>query len=86
MFVTFPTGYGSAGQAPEIAIEVEDVRQILKTSDTITVLLLNDHAGGYETFRVRLPYAEVIKKINHSKLYAASFVANDVVAAQGGSQ
>lgn len=86
MFVSFPTAYGSPDQAPEIAIEMDDVRQILKTSDTSTVLLLNDHEGGYETFRVRMSYGEVVKKVNHAKLYAASFVANDVAAAQGGTR
>lgn len=88
MFVSFPTRStenARPDRPSEVAIEIDDVRRVVKSSEVTTLLVLDDHAGGLEHLRVRMSYTEVVKKINHAKLYAASFVANDVVAAQGGS-
>jgi hypothetical protein len=86
MFVSFPTAYSGRIDSTEMAIEIDDIRQIAFVNSKVTVLLLNDREGGFETFRVRMGYRECIQKVNHAKLHAASFVDDDVVAAQGGTQ
>lgn len=80
MFVIFPAQAGN--ETAERAVEVNDIRAItrMRLNKARTVIILDDHNGGREHFPVRLPLEEVVRKVNHAKLYEASFIAADTAA------
>lgn len=70
MFIKVPGYDGRKG------IEVDDIREMHEAGD-FTVLSMDDHNGGIELMRIRQSLDVTVKHVNHAKLYAARFVAND---------
>jgi hypothetical protein len=80
MFVAFPTA-AAEGSSARQAIDTEDVRRIIPTGTNTTTLLLDNHAGGLDHFRVRMSMDGVIRMVNEAKMGLIKAVEN----AQGGA-
>lgn len=77
MFGYFTELGGRPSLDREIGLEIDDIRKTEGVGETMTTLWVDDHNGGTEIVRLRMPHHEVIRKINALKLYMASYLAAD---------
>lgn len=83
MFVSFPIEHHGRIDPTEMPIEIDDIRRIVLFTSNITLLLMDNRAGRFETFSVRMSYLDIIEKVKAAKLHAASSAGRPLIAAKG---